>query len=58
MLNTVGSAHLSGKMALRAENLQITFDRVVELVKTGEIEEAERVASALSPDDFSYQCDE
>ncbi|KAJ5884332.1 hypothetical protein N7504_011904 [Penicillium tannophilum] len=58
VLNTVGSAHLSGKIALREEKLETTFDRVVELVENGEIEEAERLASALSSNDFSYQYDE
>ncbi|KAJ5532447.1 hypothetical protein N7494_008999 [Penicillium frequentans] len=60
VLNTVGYAHLSGKIALREEKLETTFDRVVELVEDGEIEEAERLASALSSNDFSfsYQCDE
>ncbi|KAJ5792116.1 uncharacterized protein N7503_008094 [Penicillium pulvis] len=58
VLNTVGYAHLSGKIALREEKLETTFDRVVELVEKGEIEEAERLASALSSNDFSYQCDE
>lgn len=58
VLNTVGYAHLSGKIALREEKLETTFDRVVELVENGEIEEAERLASALSSNDFSYKCDE
>ncbi|KAJ5664306.1 hypothetical protein N7507_005037 [Penicillium longicatenatum] len=58
VLNTVGYFHLTGKVALREEKLETTFDRVVELVENGEIEEAERLASALSPNDFSYQCDE
>ncbi|KAJ5658586.1 uncharacterized protein N7484_002235 [Penicillium longicatenatum] len=58
VLNAVGYFHLSGKVALREEKLETTFDRVVELVEDGEIEEAERLASALSPNDFSYQCDE
>ncbi|KAJ5925545.1 hypothetical protein N7454_008184 [Penicillium verhagenii] len=60
LLNTVGYAHLSGKIALREEKVETTFDRVVELVENGEIEEAERLASELSPNDFdfSYQCDE
>ncbi|OQD75639.1 hypothetical protein PENDEC_c006G00424 [Penicillium decumbens] len=58
VLNTVGYAHLSGKIVLREEKLENTFDKVVELLESDEFEEAEMLARALSPSDFAYSCEE
>ncbi|KAJ5752183.1 hypothetical protein N7520_009100 [Penicillium odoratum] len=42
VLNIVGYAHLSGRIALGEEELEKLFDGVVELVNNGEIGKAER----------------